>query len=130
MEQLLMELKYFFHKGIATLPARLVNNDLKIPPDWIISEIWTLESFKSIGILLLHVFLSFVLCLVVNNNSRSRLFSSKISKLILKVIPVLFLTTVFNFLSCLSDNFTFALLLFTLLFLCKILTQFLLIVRE
>ena len=43
--------KTFFAKGIATFingPANLLNNDPKNPADWIILEIWALESFKSV----------------------------------------------------------------------------------
>ena len=68
-----MELKHFFAKGIATFingPADLLNNDPGNPPDWIILEICALESFKSVDILLLNAFLCFVLCLVVNGNSK------------------------------------------------------------
>ena len=63
----------------------------------IILEIWALESFKSVDILLLKAFLSFVFCLVVNNNSCGKLSPLKIFKLIRKVVPVLFLTAVFSF---------------------------------
>ena len=52
--------KTFFAKGIAVFingPANLVNNDPKNPPDWVILEIGTLESFKSVDILLLKHFL-------------------------------------------------------------------------
>ena len=41
--------KTFSAKKIATFtngPANLLNNDPKNPPDWIILEIWALESFK------------------------------------------------------------------------------------
>ena len=82
----------------------LLNNDAKNPPDWIISEIWALENFKSVDILFLNAFLSFVFCVVVNNNSYGKSFSANIFKLILRVIPVLSLTAVF---SCASDNLTF-----------------------
>ena len=44
--------KIFFAKGIATFinePANLHNNDPKNPPNWIILEIWALESFKSVS---------------------------------------------------------------------------------
>ena len=30
--------------------ANLLNNDPKNPPDWIILEIWALESFKSVDV--------------------------------------------------------------------------------
>ena len=56
--------KTFFAKEIATFinrPANLLNNDPKNPLDWIILEIWAPESFKSVEILLLNAFLSFVL---------------------------------------------------------------------
>ena len=71
-------------KGIKTFPANglitfFINGNavfdngpsslLKNTPDWIILEIWVLENFKSADILLLKAFLSFVFCLVVNNNS-------------------------------------------------------------
>ena len=55
--------KTFYAKGIATLingPANLLNNDPKNPPDWILLEIWALESAKSVDTLLLNAFLSFV----------------------------------------------------------------------
>ena len=93
--------KRFFAKGIATFiygPANLLNNDAKNPPDWIILEIWALESFKSVDILLLKAFLTFVFCLVVNNNSCGKLFPLNILKLILNVVSVLVLTTFFSFL--------------------------------
>ena len=41
--------KIFFAKGTATFinePAHLLNNDPINPPDWIILEIWALESLK------------------------------------------------------------------------------------
>ena len=47
--------KTFFVKEIATFingPANLLKNDPKNPPDWIILEIYALESFKSVDILL------------------------------------------------------------------------------
>ena len=95
-----MELKLFFAKRIATFinePANLLNNDPKNPPDWIILEIWALGSFKSVDILLLNTFISFVFYLVVNSNSCGRLFPSSIFKLILKIVPVLFSKAVFSF---------------------------------
>ena len=73
-------------------PANLLNKDPKNPPDWIILVIWALESFISIYVLLLRAFLSFVFCLIVNNNSCGKLFSWNIPVLILKVVPVLFFT--------------------------------------
>ena len=60
--------KTFLAKEIATFingSANLHNYDPKNPPDWIILEIRTLENFKSVDILLLKAFLSFVFCLVV-----------------------------------------------------------------
>ena len=66
-----------------------------------------LESFKSVDILLLNGFLSFVFCLVINNNSCGISFPLKIFKLILRVAHVLFLTVVFSFFSCTPDNLTF-----------------------
>ena len=62
--------KTFFAKGIATFingPANLLNNDRKNFPNWIIEDIWALESFKSVDIFLLNAFLSFVFCFVVIN---------------------------------------------------------------
>ena len=64
--------KIFPANGTATFinrPANLLNSDPKTPPDWIILEIWALKRFISVEILLLNVFLKFVLCLVVSNNS-------------------------------------------------------------
>ena len=60
---------------------------------------WALESFKSVDMLLLKAILTFVFCLVVNNNSCGKLFSLNIFKFILKVGPVLFLTAVYSFFS-------------------------------
>ena len=60
-------------------------------------EIWALESFKSVEILL-KAFISFDFCLVVYNNSCDKLFPLHNFKLILKVVPVLFLIAVFSFL--------------------------------
>ena len=57
----------------------------------------------------LYAFLNFPLCLVVNNNLWGRWFPLNTFKLILKVVLVLFLTAVFSFFSCASDNFSFAL---------------------
>ena len=105
--------KTFFAKGIAIFingPAGLLNNDPKYLPDWFILEICTLESFKSVEILLLKAFLSFVFCLAVYNNSCGRLFPLNIFKFILKVLPVLFLTAVFIFFSWVFDNLSFTLL--------------------
>ena len=54
-----MQLKHFFAKGTATFingPDNLLNNDPKNPQDWITLEIWALESFKSVDILLLKAF--------------------------------------------------------------------------
>ena len=47
--------KTFFAKGIATFingPTNLLKNDPKNPPDWIILEIWDIESFISVDVLL------------------------------------------------------------------------------
>ena len=73
-------------------------------------EIWAVESFKSVDILLLQAFLSFVFCLVDSNNSCGTSFPLNIFKLTLRVVPVLFLTAVFSFFSYVSDNLTFTLL--------------------
>ena len=108
-----MELKHFLLKGIATFingPANLLDKDPKNPPGWIILEFCALESFKSVDVLLLKAFLQFVFCLVVNNNSCGKLFPFNIFKPILRVVPVLFFTAVFSFLSWVSDNLTFTLL--------------------
>ena len=80
-----MELKYFFARGTATFvngSADLLNNDPKNLPDWIILEIWALESIKSVNPLLLNAFLSFVFLYCCNNNSWGRSFPSSIFKLI------------------------------------------------
>ena len=107
----------FLAKGTATFinePAKLLNNDPKDPPDSIILEICVLESFKSVDLLLLNAFLSFVFCHVVSNNSCGRSFPLSIFKLIHKVASVLHLTTVFSFSTCTSINFTFILLYSTI----------------
>ena len=111
--------KSFCADGIATFingPANLLNNDPKNPPDWTFLEMWALESVKSVDALLLNAFLSFVFYLVVNNSSWGRLFPSNIFKLILTVVPVLSLTAVFSYFSCLSDNLAFTLLYLTICF--------------
>ena len=56
-----MELQYFLAKGTATFfnrPANLLNNDPENPPGWIVLEIWALESFISVEILLFNTFLN------------------------------------------------------------------------
>ena len=80
----------FFNNGPSNLP--------KNPPDWIILLICALESFISVDVLLLKAFLIFVFSLVVNNNSYGKLLPLNISKLILKVVPVLLLTALLVFL--------------------------------
>ena len=55
-------------------------------------------------------FLVLFFFLVISNNSYGKSFPLNIFKLILRFGPVLFLTAVFNFFSCLSDNLTFTLL--------------------
>ena len=80
-EAVIPGVKIFFAKATATFInglANLLNSDPNNHPDWIILEIWALESFKSVDMLLLNSFLSFVLCPVVSNNSWGRSFSSKI----------------------------------------------------
>ena len=72
---------------------------LKILQTELFKKNWALESFKSVYILLLKAVLSFVFCLVVNNNSCDKLFPLNIFKFILKVVPVSFLTAVFSFFS-------------------------------
>ena len=112
-----MELKYLFAKGTPNFingTDDLLNNDPKNPPDWIILGILALESFKSVDIFLLKAFLSFVFYCVANNNSWGRLFPSNIFKLILRVVPILFLTAVFRFFNDVSVNFTFTLLYSTI----------------
>ena len=91
-------------------PSNLPKN----PPDWTILEVSALQSFKSIDILLLNTFLTFVFRLVVNNNSCGKSFPLNIFKLILRAVPVLFLTAVFSFFSWVSDNLTFTLLYSTI----------------
>ena len=105
-----MELKHFFVKGIATFInglANLLNNNPRNPPHWIILEICALESFKSVDILLLNVFLNFGFCFVVSNNSCGKLFQSSIFKFILRVVPVFFFDNIFHFFSCVPDNLRF-----------------------
>ena len=78
-----------FNKGLSSLPKK--------PPDLIILLICALESFISVDVLLLKAFLIFVFCLVVSNNSCGQSLPLNIFKLILKVVPVLFLTASFSF---------------------------------
>ena len=63
LEQLLyflVELNCFLPKEQLLSLMNLLDNDPKNPSDWVISQIWALESFKSNHILLLSAFLSFV----------------------------------------------------------------------
>ena len=88
-----MGLQYFLAKGTATVINR-PDNDPKNPPGRIILEIWGLESFISVDILLLNAFLNLTnflkfFCLVVSN-SWGRSFPSIILKLILKVDPAFY----------------------------------------
>ena len=55
-----------------------------------------------------------LLCLVVIINSYGSSFPLNIFKLILRVVPVLFLTAVFSFFSCTSDILIFTLLYSTI----------------
>ena len=50
-------------------PDNFFNNDPKNLPNQIILEIWALESFKSVDILLLNGFIRFIFCFAVSNNS-------------------------------------------------------------
>ena len=111
------EAETFFAKGIAAFingPDNLLNNDPKDPPDWIILEIWALESFKSVDILLLNVFLSFVFVLlsvtihVVDHLHQT--FLNPFSELFLFYLRQQFLV----FFSFISVNFTFTLLYSTI----------------
>ena len=105
--------KMFFAKETVTFTngsANLINKDPYNPPEWIILENWALESFMSVNILVLNAFLSFIFCLVVNNNSWGKLFPLNVFKPIFRVVPVLFLPAVFSFFSWVSVNFTFNLL--------------------
>ena len=56
------EAKIFFANGTATYngPAILLNNELKNPLDWIILDIWVLDTFVSVDILFLIAFLNLV----------------------------------------------------------------------
>ena len=59
-----MELKYFLPKelppSLMGFNDDLLNNDPKNPSDSIILEIWGLENFMLVEILLLNTFLSFI----------------------------------------------------------------------
>ena len=113
-------------------PSNLPKN----PPDWTILEVSALQSFKSIDILLLNTFLTFVFRLVVNNNSCGKSFPLNIFKLILRAVPVLFLTPRFSFFSCVSVYhliYCIQPLILTkkvLMLFLQVLTFFLLIVQE
>ena len=109
--------KIVFAKGTATFvngPENLLNDDPKIPPDWIILDISALESFISVDIWFSNTFLKIVFCLVVNNNSWGKLFPLNILIFTLKVTPVLFLTTDFSLFNCEFDNLTITLLYSTI----------------
>ena len=109
--------KKIFAKGAATfitVPANLLNNEPKNPPDWVILDIWALESFILIDILFSNAFLNFVFCLVVYDNSWGKLFPLNIFIFILKINPVWFLDADFNLFSCEFDNLTFTLLYSTI----------------
>ena len=63
LKQLLLFLKkHFMLKELllSLIDLNSDNSDPKNPPDWIILEIWALESLMSVNILLISAFLSFV----------------------------------------------------------------------
>ena len=64
--------KVFYAKVRATFingSANLINNEPENPPDWIILDIWALESFISVDILFSNAFLepaSFLLSIIIH----------------------------------------------------------------
>ena len=100
-----MELKSLLPKE-QLLSSNLLNNNPKNPPDWINLKIWVLESFKSVEILLLNAFLSSIFVLLSVTIHEADHFHQAFFKLILKVVPVLFLTALSSFLNCVAVDFT------------------------
>ena len=75
--------KIFFASGTATFingPANLLNNDPKNPPDWIMLDIWTLESCISVDMLFSNAFLNFLFRLTVSNNSWGESFPAEVRR--------------------------------------------------
>ena len=119
----------FFING----PANLLNNDPKNLPDWVISEMWVLECFMSVDILLLNACPSLLSVIIHEANYFDQTYSNSFSELFLFYFWQQFSV----FFSCVSDNFTLNLLYSTiytntesLLFLKKIIRLFVLIVQE
>ena len=72
-----MEFKKYFANGNASFingPALLLNDKPKNTPDWNILDIWPRDNLISFVILFSNAFFGLVFCLVVNNDSRGKLF--------------------------------------------------------
>ena len=66
------EAKIFFVNGTTTFIngfSILLNNASENPPDYIILDIWVLDSFMSVDILFSNGFVSLVFYLIVNDNT-------------------------------------------------------------
>ena len=76
----------FFSAFIPNLP----NYEQKVPPSWIVLDVWFLLSFISVDVLLAKTFLILVVCLDVRNNLCGNSSSSKFFLFNLNIAPVLF----------------------------------------
>ena len=78
---------------------KLPNQEQKDQHDWIILDIWAIQSFISVETLLAKAFLTLVVCRVVTNNLCSNSLSSKFFLFSLNIVPVLFFPAKFNLLT-------------------------------
>ena len=84
---------------VSAFVPKLPNQEPKDQPDWIILDIWAIQSFISVEILLAKAFLTLVVCLVVTNNSYRNSLSSKFFLFSLNIAPVLFFPAKSNLLT-------------------------------
>ena len=102
--------KLSLDKGIAIFVyaffPKLPNQELKNPSDWIILDIWLSLSFIFVDIFLPKVFLVWVVCLVVRNNSCGNSSCSKFFVFNIYYVLVLFFAADFNLFNCVFVRLT------------------------
>ena len=102
--------KLSLDKGIAIFVyaffPKLPNQELKDPSDWIILDIWLSLSFIFVDIFLPKVFLVWVVCLVVRNNSCGNSSCSKFFVFNIYYVLVLFFAADFNLFNCVFVRLT------------------------
>ena len=75
---------------VSAFIPNLPNYEQKVPPSWIVLDVWFLLSFISVDVLLAKTFLILVVCLDVRNNLCGNSSSSKFFLFNLNIAPVLF----------------------------------------